>query len=367
LNSRVKNGYIPTLDGLRAVAISLVIFSHTTDYHIHPAIVSTGFVGVAIFFALSGYLITSRLLEEYEKNGRISLRNFYIRRAFRILPPAVFYLGTVWILTFTGVVICNRSAIRAALLFYINYTHIDGSAWRVGNFWSLAVEEHFYFLWPALLILFGLRKGWRTAAVGAVAISIWRILDDHFFILSRLFHESYLNASSLRTDLTADVLLWGCCLAFLLRKPPAKPLGAVPATIIAICSGSLLIALHDFPIANHVTILVHILPTVLLGALVAAPNAPIGRFLEFPVMRFIGRISYSLYIWQQLFLGGSGPRLPMPFALAAILACALFSYAVIERPLIRFGRRLLRSGSKSVSHSADPVFNPIPRPDAQSL
>lgn len=362
----MKSGYIPTLDGLRAVAILLVIFSHTTDHHIHPRIVSTGFVGVAIFFALSGFLITSRLLEEYASEGRISLRNFYIRRAFRILPPAVFYLGTVWILTLTGVVICSWSAIRSALLFYINYTDIGDVAWRVGHFWSLSVEEHFYLLWPALLIFFGVRKGWRTAAVGAVTISVWRVVDDHYFILSRLFHESYLNASVLRTDLTADVLLWGCCLAFLLRGPLAKPIGAVSSTILAICSGSLLLVLHDFG-ANHVTILIHILPTVLLGAVVAAPNAPIGRFLELPVLRFIGRISYSLYIWQQLFLGGSRPRLPLPFALAAILACALFSYVVIERPCMGYGRRLLRSGTKSISHEEYPLFNSISRPDVPSL
>jgi peptidoglycan/LPS O-acetylase OafA/YrhL len=360
----MKNSYIPTLDGLRAVAILLVIFSHTTDYRIHPRIVSLGFVGVLIFFALSGYLITSRLLEEYESDGRISLRNFYVRRVFRILPPAAFYLTTVWILTLTGVVICSWSAIQSALLFYINYTEIGDIGWRVGHFWSLSVEEHFYLFWPVLLILFGVRKGWRTAAVGALAICIWRILDDHFFILSRFIHESYLNAAARRTDLTADVLLWGCCLAFLLRKPHAKPLGALSSTIIAISSGSLLLALHVFPIANHVSIIVHLLPAVLLGAVVAAPSAPIGSFLELPVMRFIGKLSYSLYIWQELFLGGSRPRLAIPYALAAILACALFSYVVIEQPCIRFGRRLLRSGTKSISHNDDPLFNATSQPNA---
>jgi peptidoglycan/LPS O-acetylase OafA/YrhL len=339
--TRPRSSYIPTLDGLRAIAILLVIVSHTTDYRIHPRIASTGFVGVLIFFALSGYLITSRLLGEYAREGRIALRNFYVRRVFRILPPAIFYLSAVWILTVTGVVTCSWSAIRSALLFYINYTDVGDLGWRVRHFWSLSVEEHFYIFWPMLLILFGVRKGWRTAAVGAVAICIWRILDDHFFILARLVHGSYLNASETRTDLTADVLLWGCCLAFLLRRPLAKRLGAVSSTIIAMCSGSLLLALHVFPIANHVTILVHILPAVLLGAVVVAPNAPIGRFLELPIMRFIGRLSYSLYIWQQLFLGRS--RLAIPFALVAIFACALFSYGVIERPCIRMGHRLTAS------------------------
>ncbi|HXI40052.1 MAG TPA: acyltransferase, partial [Bryobacteraceae bacterium] len=98
---------IPTLDGLRAVAILLVLISHAIDRTQHTGLAELGHAGVAIFFALSGYLITTRLLIEYRATGAISLRNFYVRRAFRILPPAMLYLAILWLLTLTGLIVCT--------------------------------------------------------------------------------------------------------------------------------------------------------------------------------------------------------------------------------------------------------------------
>jgi peptidoglycan/LPS O-acetylase OafA/YrhL len=94
---------------------------------------------------------------------------------------------------------------------------------------------------------------------------------------------------------------------------------------------------------NHATPLLHVLPTLFLASVVAVPNAPIGRFLELQPMRIVGNISYSLYIWQQLFLGGSGPRLSTPLAFAAIFLCAFGSRFLIEKPFIRMGKSLLFS------------------------
>jgi peptidoglycan/LPS O-acetylase OafA/YrhL len=238
-----------------------------------------------------------------------------------------------------------------------------GLGWRAGHFWSLSVEEHFYLFWPALLIVFGVRKGWRTAAAAAVAICIWRVLDDRFQILAGLFHNPFLAKDSFRTDLVADTLLWGCCLAFFLRPPLHRSLGSVRSTLIATGSVGFFVAIRELQV-NHVTFLDHLLPTVFLGAVVAAPNAPIGRFLELPPLRFVGKLSYSLYIWQQLFLDGPGRRLPLILALPAILACALFSYEVIERPCIRFGRRLLHRGTISASHNEAALFETGAEPDA---
>jgi peptidoglycan/LPS O-acetylase OafA/YrhL len=341
LAMQTKSNYIPTLDGLRAVAIFTVILAHSIETPAGTKIGNLGGVGVHIFFALSGYLITTRLLQEYASTGHISLRNFYMRRVFRILPPAIFFLGTVWLLSMTSLVVCNWRAIRASLLFYANYTNFGGSGWRVAHFWSLSVEEHFYIFWPALLLVFDVRKGWRTAAAAAITIILWRVLDDHFHIIDHLFHIPLLGQSLYRTDLIADVLFWGCCLAFYLRGPPRRSLNPLLSTAIAVTAAAVLVVPIFWPI-DHSAFVMNLFPTVLLGAIVAAPTAPIGRFLELPFMRFFGRLSYSLYIWQQLFLGGPGPRLPLPFALAALLACAYFSYKVIEQPCIRFGSRLYR-------------------------
>src|SRR6202167_2318501 len=197
---------IPTLDGLRAVAIIVVIANHAG-----LAAGGLGHLGVMIFFALSGYLITKRLLDEYRINGRISLRNFFLRRALRFLPPAFPFLAVVSVLASLGVIVCSASDIRGALLFYINYLHSTG---YVAHLWSLSVEEHFYLLWPCALICFGVLTGWRTAAALAIAVLLWRLGDNHFRIVSRIFDAPLLQQYDYRTDIIADTLLWGCCLAF---------------------------------------------------------------------------------------------------------------------------------------------------------
>lgn len=331
-SEKITHGRIPTLDGLRAVAILIVIASHSA----HTGILSQiGHMGVMIFFALSGYLITTRLLDEYRKRGRISLRDFYLRRAFRILPPALTYLTVVAVLAALGLIACNGSAIWAALLFYINYLNDPG---YVGHFWSLSVEEHFYLFWPGLLVLFGVLGGWRTAAAFAVALALWRIGDTHFHIVARLLNAPYLQGNEYRTDLTADALLWGCVLAFVKGRS-----SAAVSTFVAIVTAILMVWIElGVPGApaklGYLAQNMHFLPALLLWAVVSCPAAPLGRFLEIAPMRFIGNLSYSLYIWQQLFLRGD-TKLPAVVGLAAAFACAYLSYRFIEQPAIRWGRR----------------------------
>jgi peptidoglycan/LPS O-acetylase OafA/YrhL len=301
-------------------------------------------MGVLIFFALSGYLITSRLLIEYRSNGVISLRNFYVRRAFRILPPALVYLGTLALLGALGLVVCSGPIIRSALFFYTNYIDIVQTGWRAGHFWSLSVEEHFYLLWPCLLMAFGVLTGWRTAVALALAISLWRIIDNHCHLLAHAFNSPYLQGFEYRTDLIADTLLWGCCLAFMRPR-----LNATLSTTIALASFALLVlmmmGIHVPGIPRNIDysiLVIHALPAILLGAIVSCPTAPIGRLLELPPMRFIGQLSYSLYIWQQLFLWGpDGPHMSVPVGICAAVACAYLSYRFIEQPCIRWGRQLL--------------------------
>ena len=313
---------IPTLDGLRAVAILIVIASHADLVG-----GNIGHLGVMIFFSISGYLITTRLIDEHRENGCISLRAFYLRRAFRILPPVVVYLAVIALLAFLGAVACNASQIWAAMLFYVNYLHISG---YVGHFWSLSVEEHFYLLWPFFLVFFGVLIGWRTAAVLAMAILAWRLGDNHFRIVSSLFNAPNLQQYNYRTDLIADTILWGCCLAFV--KPRFDAAASTLAAIV--CA----LALYGMASGSYFMQNLHFVPALLLGAIVSCPTAPLGRLLETIPMRFIGRISYSLYIWQQLFF--TGHKVPVIIALPATFACAYLSYRFIEQPFIRFAKRL---------------------------
>jgi peptidoglycan/LPS O-acetylase OafA/YrhL len=307
---------------VRAIAISLVLVSHLINHDIFPIAAEIGHMGVLLFFALSGYLITTRLLQEYHSTGRISLRDFYLRRAFRILPPAVTYLAILAFLSAIGWVACDYRSILAALFFYVNYIPVATVAWKAGHFWSLSVEEHFYLVWPLLLILSGVIAGWRTALGLAIGICLWRaaIQDAHW---------------SFHTDYIADTLLWGCCLAFV--QPRKIPLWVTAG----LCASFLFFEFGPLNNGGRAEVLLrHLLPSALLGAIVMSPLR--FRFLDLAPVQYVGRLSYSLYIWQQLFLGGQGSTLPKPLAVTAIFACAYLSYRFIEQPFIALGRQVIR-------------------------
>jgi peptidoglycan/LPS O-acetylase OafA/YrhL len=173
LASRVSRTYLPTLDGWRAVAITAVILCHAfgredTGSKINSLILSLGQQGVSLFFTISGYLITTLLLDERQRGG-ISLRGFYIRRAFRILPPAYIYLAAVATIGVSGLIHLAPGEILSAALVYNNYW--PSRSWFTQHFWSLSMEEHFYLLWPSLLTLSGLVRA-KWLALGVI-FSFW--------------------------------------------------------------------------------------------------------------------------------------------------------------------------------------------------
>ena len=160
-----KQGYLPTLDGWRAIAILAVILDHIVTWqfrYAHPTLFKftrTGPNGVSLFFAISGFLICSRLLEEENATGKISLRGFYIRRASRIVPAALTYLLVIGLLGFAGYILVSPWDWWSSVLFFRNYLPPDmisrGWGGYTMHYWSLAVEEHFYLLWPGLLVFVG--------------------------------------------------------------------------------------------------------------------------------------------------------------------------------------------------------------------
>jgi peptidoglycan/LPS O-acetylase OafA/YrhL len=330
----VDRHYIPTLDGWRAVAIVAVLCCHAG----WPTAVLApyGAMGVSVFFALSGFLITRRLMVE----RRIDLRGFYRRRAFRILPPIMVYLAVLAVLGLGWRVIpMDGGQLLASLLFSRNYWTATG--WYTGHFWSLAVEEHFYLIWPVLLSIAGFRRARWIAPGLALTVAGWRFTDLHYGWIARF--DPALRGSLARTDYRLDTLLFGCVVALiwddarvqaLLRRVGGSGLALVAAAIAVCC--------QVWTPPGYLT-LVAALMTLLPAATVAKPASWLGRFLELPQLVWVGRMSYSLYIWQQLFLPprAVGIWQRAPWNLAGIFACAAFSYYVVERPAIAFGRRLV--------------------------
>src|ERR1700676_2157539 len=196
---------IPALDGWRGVAILLVLFDHAQAALIgsyYQPWMQTGQHGVTIFFVLSGYLITSKLLQ-----GPIDLKSFYVRRFFRLMPVAWAYLAALWISgEITGLHWISGREIASCVFFYRNFF---GPTYKIyaAHFWSLSIEEQFYLAWPCLLLFAGIRRSRWFAIGGALAVAAYRLI----------YWADYNGQwMSFRTEVRADALLVGCLLALLL-------------------------------------------------------------------------------------------------------------------------------------------------------
>src|SRR5215831_9782405 len=158
-------GRIPSLDGLRAISILLVVAGHSFDEGRSPLLFELfghlGNYGVRIFFIISGFLITTLLLKEYTKTETISLRSFYLRRALRIFPAFYVYVAVICILAVLGVVSLLRGDVLHAVTYTMNYHTTRG--WYLNHIWSLSVEEQFYLIWPAALLFAGPGRAPRIA------------------------------------------------------------------------------------------------------------------------------------------------------------------------------------------------------------
>ncbi len=232
----MKISYIPSLDGIRAVSVFIVLISHAGFGHIVP-----GGLGVTIFFFLSGYLITTLLLQEYETTQSISYPKFFVRRFFRLFPPLAACLAVTYSLPLFGFAESKYSLSGFMyLLFYLaNYSYIFSWGGDIpaglGILWSLAVEEHFYLIFP--IFLFTCLKVQRRAHIQYTLIFICVLV-----LCWRCFLVYAVNAPELRTyyatDTRIDSILFGCILAII--KNPAKDIGGtkIPPTAMALLFGS---------------------------------------------------------------------------------------------------------------------------------
>lgn len=333
-------GYRPALDGLRGAAVALVLLRHLGS----DRIVGAGAVGVGAFFTLSGFLITTLLLEEWHESSRVDLRAFFRRRFLRLLPAlvAALVVATVFA-TATGRLDRLTGPIVAAGLYVMNYARILGVNHSfLAHTWTLAVEEHFYLLWPVTLLAV-LRWGTRRTLLGvtvglAAATGLWRV-----WLWSQ-------GAEALRlqyaTDTRLDSMLIGCAAAILfsgrLPKVPAWAGWAALATLAWLTvlgpqSDLMLTAGYTaLPLASIVLIL-HLLRGA--GVLSAA-----ARWR--PAVA-LGRISYGVYLWHYVLWGMLRRAIPgemsewvrRPLLIAIAIAVAAASYRWIEQPFLAMKRR----------------------------
>jgi peptidoglycan/LPS O-acetylase OafA/YrhL len=347
----VPSTRIPSIDALRALAISLVFVAHfacSRGFPVHHTWWTDDYAhyGVRIFFVISGFLITTLLRREQERTGTINLKQFYIRRAYRLLPAAYVYLLVVTIVFHESL---SYKYLFAAYMYLTSYA--VHSPWVLIHLWSLSVEEQFYLLWPAAMAL-GIIAA-RRFAFGAVAIAP---------IVRLIFLQGiwYLGARY-SFPAVVDSLAAGCLLALYQSKFSKHrsffswrgfPLIWTVTLAIPIIHHYHYI-LHFWHIAGLVQ--VSALPIFNLGILLCIQNAITAppRLLNIPMVIWIGNLSYSLYLWQMLFTNPNVHSWVTTFPQNAILTfiAATISFYAVEQPV----RKLRERRSKPTYHRTYPL------------
>jgi peptidoglycan/LPS O-acetylase OafA/YrhL len=299
-------------------------------------------LGVLIFFVLSGFLITGLLCSEERRFGRISLRNFYLRRAFRILPAFSIFMATVILLVHFRLVTDSKRTIIAALLFVKNFIGPGLSA--LGHLWSLSMEEQFYLVWPIIFRL--VRRRFLLAPTLGLILGVALYRGVAIRIAPYDWGQGIFQ---IRPDFRMDSILVGCALALMLDRrtgqqqfsPLARwathPLWVVPLLLYwtLYC---------DVEAVRSVYLTVQTaLVCCLVFHLIAFPDSVVGHMLRQRWICFVGLVSYSLYLWQQLFLVVSTPSWGLlrqvPFCFFMAGGAAVLSYYFVERPFLKLKRR----------------------------
>jgi len=343
-------GHHRALDGLRGVAILLVLVNH-------GAVIGNGFGFIAVntFFVLSGFLITSLLVSEWETTGAINVKFFYIRRALRLFPAllAMLLLYVLYILLITSghKTWEHLRASLWALFYFTNWARAFdlGSTLDLGHTWSLSIEEQFYFIWPWLLRSL-LKKSSRSSLL------CWLLLGVVVSLSIRGFHQWAgplipRNGPARLTDgldTRADSLLIGCIAGVLVssKRIPTNLLGKalLPASFLSVAGLWLLcLANHlDYRMVYLGWLMASVFAAVVIVQIVTTSGTFIHRILENQILVFIGSISYGLYVWHLPILGAM-MRHNLPWQhlgyLLPVLPVVLASYYLIERPCLRLKSR----------------------------
>jgi peptidoglycan/LPS O-acetylase OafA/YrhL len=346
---------IPSLDGLRAVSICLVLIGHlmgtipaqgpgtrwfTTFFG------NDGF-GVLVFFVISGFLITRLLIAEDDR-GQVSMGDFYRRRIFRIAPVALLYIGVVALLRVTDVIDITWPSLLRGLFFFKDYDSLFADArsntgnWFVGHMWSLSIEEQFYLFWPFLFLALNRHQAKWFAGAVIVAGPFIRVAQYAAFDHLHLFVYFMLHTRM-------DSLMMGCFIALCYHDAWFEralekafrwhlPLVAIVyAFVISPIVTTYLGGKYQLTIGWS---LENLCVAMMLLWVVRRPETLFGRFLNLRWVSGLGALSYSLYIWQQMFLTDNNATWSgrAPLSLVVVFVVALCSYHGFEKPMIRFGR-----------------------------
>ena len=342
-------GYQPGLDGIRAFAILAVLAFHGGTQ------LTAGFIGVDIFFVLSGFLITSLLFQEWSDRGTIGLRSFYGRRARRLLPALFLTIAIVGLIYAADDQLNHGYAYPLQALIAIFYVatwviaiHPGSPLGLLNHIWSLAIEEQFYILWPPLLVV-ALRQRWSrerltfSLVIAAVASTL---------LCATLWLVGVRRGLYFRTDTHAGGLLLGCALAAARGTPMLKPLAAAGSSLVlAVAAGVALVVLAFGPMAYgsfQFTIgypIVAICAGIIINHAVTSKRSLVTRTLALSPLVWIGARSYGMYLFfLPVMAVVTGSRLHLGFwatfavQVGVIFIAAALSYRFLESRFLRKSR-----------------------------
>ena len=348
----LTSGRIPSLDGLRAVAVITVTLAHVlsapgspfpASWHIASRL---GAVGVNVFFVISGFLITHLLLNELRKHGRVSLGGFYLRRSLRIIPAYLFLIAFGFVLTRADFLYIRDDAWIPLITYTFNLSPIWlAAAPAFGHCWSLCVEEHFYLLWPIALVILGRRLAPIFLFAAVVVAPAVR------FLLVRIPNSP---DADYFTPTRLDTFAIGCLLAYVAHGPRAwiaVRLVRGRGSLVAI--SAIFMVLVSVYYLSRSGVYVHgpkamidgMAICALLVAVTADPRCRVARVLNSRPLVAIGVLSYSLYLAQPFaFPQSHTPGWPLSWwwNVPLVVAYALVSYFLVEKPFLRLKDRLSR-------------------------
>jgi peptidoglycan/LPS O-acetylase OafA/YrhL len=340
-------GHRPALDGIRGVAVLLVIVGHALG----PTSSDPATAGVTIFFVLSGFLITQLLLEERQSTGRVRLGRFYVRRARRLLPALWLLLAPTVALAAAGKV-SWQPVVLAATYTTDLAPALGMHAGPLVHLWSLSLEEQFYGLWPLLLVPV-IRSRWRGCLAVAGAIVASTVLR-HVLV----HDQASAIAHGFRPDTRADAILLGCLLALTSRvwcRWAYLPLAAALSTAVFVVA----VTRHGWPGSADMIIVLALSSAVVVAWAATTSGGPAAKALAIRPLRFTGRISYAMYLWQTpvvVAMLDVPPLKRLALVLVATYAIAATSWYLVERPFLHRRRSeptgaLDRGASVSISGS----------------
>ena len=333
------------LDGLRAIAVTAVVWHHT-----HPGFSflpqsNKGFLGVDVFFVLSGFLITTLLLQEKARSGRISLSHFYLRRSLRIFP--LYYAVLAALALYFSLIAPDTSRQREAFLAELPYHASYLSDWvetktLMSITWSLSAEEQFYLLWPPLLVWLGRRAIWPLALLLCVNQAVnFGALDGWLDAIGL----PYATLSILQSTFTPIFL--GAMLAFAMQEIAARQfmhrLTCWPVLLAMLAVALAATGVNDMRGAPRLAF--HMAITALLAGIVLRPGMSVVRWLEWRPLAFVGTVSYGIYLLHKIVLDVlsrgfaraelKSPALLFVLCLLGTIGLAALSYRYFERPILR--------------------------------